>query len=1510
MRYCHERNTAPRYPGVLRWLTVVVLLLVMSGLDVFAQTPTFSIQGTGSGAANNFPLNTTSSRKTQHNYIGGEFTGAYAGLITTIYFKRGQAQTATSTFTNLTVWLGQVASSAFPSTTTFHTPMTQVYTAASTVIGTGAVDTWFAITLNNPFAYDPSQGLVVQLCQDGYTPSGILLRQYTQTTPPYRRIYGTTTCTSTSGSGTDGARYDFGFDMTAPGPMNYVSSTTIQNNTAPAGVGSINQEIIGMQVVTSGGQSPLSVTSFTLNTAGSTSAADISSAKVYYTGGSNVFSTATAFGAPVANPSGAFTVNGSQTLLPGTNYFWLAYDISPAASAGNVVDGQCNSITVAGIPRTPTVTNPAGSRSLVAVMNGIYTINPSGSGSRNFTSFNNAITALNATGISGPVTFQVAAATYTETFSIGPVAGASAANTITFDGGTGNTASRIVSYSVGAAYGSVITLNGADYIKFKNLTVNSTNGSYGYGFLLTNQANYNEISNCIINLPTNTTSSYHIGIVANSTSSYSSSGDWANYCLIQNNTINSGYYGVSWWGSSSSSLTTNVGNEFIGNTIQDWYYMGMYLYYSAAIKVNDNIVTQRSGSGSSGYAIYGYYHNDGPQFIGNYLRSNYNAMRVLYANQYYTVNTNRGKIVNNMTISDGTSTTYGLYCSYPRYTDIVYNSVYTRTTSTCYGFYQYGSSSTYDNKVANNYIVHEGNSTWYAIYNYYSTDMSMFDYNAYYRIGTGTDTYLWNGSSYASLAALQTATTTVHDNSVVGNPYFISRTDLHSRSHVGYQAGTPFTGITDDYDGDLRNGLTPSIGADEYPAPPAENDLGAVAVRLDYGVSKWARRENPGEQTVSVVVANTGLAPNPATVAVTYKLGSAPANSLDGVSQTFSPIWDASNRTALTFTQPLSGLAPNTNATVYATVFHTGDEVPANDGASDTRWIDNIKVHGHENFDRFVPPTFDDIPGYLTTRWAVDDVNGGTTWEVAPAVGTGGSNAMQYAGDGQTADDWVFSPAVELVAGSSYRISLNLRSISGSPQTVEVAFGQSPTPAAMTTFATFANFTNTAFMTAKALAGGLDPYFNTPNVNGLYYLGIRVTSGAGMGEVAIDDVVLDDNPSPPPKIGYGLPGSPITSFIDNPAIPIKVTAVYKQPGLINRTYQVASTTNIYGAAGDFLWDVESSTPWISLTKETPDPTLQGYNLTPPRPRQFQTFTMTINPSGLAPGVHLGSITFYGILFNYDFPPPANGLVATNEPFVVPVELRISATGSKGGATSMTATMGPLTVPGSPYHFTDPGTGDPIATVQVTGGQIDVMTITVFPNQLPTNITRFLYVTRYWQITHTGTGWTADITFPYADQEAAMILDRYQLRGVRQATPLSRWEDPIGGTNSISDPLTNTVMVQNFNETNIGGNIALAHPYFLAKNGEGTLPTAFTLAQNYPNPFNPSTAVSFTVAEERHVRLMVYNSLGVEVAELVNESLPAGRYEVAFDASNLPSGTYVYTMISGDFVQTRRMTLAK
>jgi aminopeptidase N len=91
---------------------------------------------------------------------------------------------------------------------------------------------------------------------------------------------------------------------------------------------------------------------------------------------------------------------------------------------------------------------------------------------------------------------------------------------------------------------------------------------------------------------------------------------------------------------------------------------------------------------------------------------------------------------------------------------------------------------------------------------------------------------------------------------------------------------------------------------------------------------------------------------------------------------------------------------------------------------------------------------------------------------------------------------------------------------------------------------------------------------------------------------------------------------------------------------------------------------------------------------------------------------------------------------------------------------------------------------------------------------------------------------------------------------------------------------------------------------------GGLPSAFALRQNYPNPFNPRTTIAYEIPRLTHVRLSVFDLLGKNVAELVNETMPAGTYVASFDAEELSSGVYFYRLSAGDFVQTKALLLLK
>ena len=89
-----------------------------------------------------------------------------------------------------------------------------------------------------------------------------------------------------------------------------------------------------------------------------------------------------------------------------------------------------------------------------------------------------------------------------------------------------------------------------------------------------------------------------------------------------------------------------------------------------------------------------------------------------------------------------------------------------------------------------------------------------------------------------------------------------------------------------------------------------------------------------------------------------------------------------------------------------------------------------------------------------------------------------------------------------------------------------------------------------------------------------------------------------------------------------------------------------------------------------------------------------------------------------------------------------------------------------------------------------------------------------------------------------------------------------------------------------------------------------LPGEYMLSQNYPNPFNPSTKIDFSIKNSGFVTLKVYDVLGQEVKTLVNEQKDPGTYRVTFEARDLTSGAYFYTLTAGNFTQTYKMLLVK
>ncbi len=89
-----------------------------------------------------------------------------------------------------------------------------------------------------------------------------------------------------------------------------------------------------------------------------------------------------------------------------------------------------------------------------------------------------------------------------------------------------------------------------------------------------------------------------------------------------------------------------------------------------------------------------------------------------------------------------------------------------------------------------------------------------------------------------------------------------------------------------------------------------------------------------------------------------------------------------------------------------------------------------------------------------------------------------------------------------------------------------------------------------------------------------------------------------------------------------------------------------------------------------------------------------------------------------------------------------------------------------------------------------------------------------------------------------------------------------------------------------------------------------IPEEYKLNQNYPNPFNPATRITYSIPENAKVTLKVFNLLGQEVAQLVNENQVRGNYVALFEANRLATGVYFYRLEAGKFTDTKKMLLLK
>src|SRR5688572_749008 len=315
-------------------------------------------------------------------------------------------------------------------------------------------------------------------------------------------------------------------------------------------------------------------------------------------------------------------------------------------------------------------------------LSGNFTINKgAGASATNFTTVSAAVQAISNCGVSGPVTFNVVAGSgpYNEQIILPVIPGTSATNTVTFEG-NGNTFTA----TPGTTLVGIVTFNGADFVKINNFKIElDGSATSGWGVQLLNASDNNAITNCTINLPLNTISSFVNGIVTGTTTLTSGAGNYANNLLIQKNVVNGGWYGILLNGVTSGAPT--YGNRILNNQVKDAGNIGIYLNNGGTgtiVEGNDiSRAIRINGTGFNGIYLAGNNINTivNKNLIHNThdaTSSTNNTVYAIYSSSLATVG-NENIIKNNLiyNINNAGGTFYGLYAASASGTHFYHNTV-------------------------------------------------------------------------------------------------------------------------------------------------------------------------------------------------------------------------------------------------------------------------------------------------------------------------------------------------------------------------------------------------------------------------------------------------------------------------------------------------------------------------------------------------------------------------------------------------------------------------------------------------------------------------------------------------------------------------------------------------------------------------------------------------------------------------------------------------------------------
>ena len=561
---------------------------------------------------------------------------------------------------------------------------------------------------------------------------------------------------------------------------------------------------------------------------------DIISRTVYATDTISRFAAANEFGKynySVCDDS-IYRITGNYTITkPGTYKFWIAYNIKTDAIVGNKIKAQLLSVVADGDSITTLAQSETAVRAIKAGMSGIYTIGSSTSA--DFPTFTAAITAIKG-GISGNVTFNVESGTYDEMILIPEIPGASDYNKITFQSQSGNYQDVIVHKSGyltrPSGFGSyddygTITINGADYLTLKNISVKATSNQAKSVVLVTNVSEHFTMDGCYVEAPKS--SSYSTQVHCLQIKGKNEAYQNCDYSVVKNSIFKGGYAGVYVYGTGYVALPKQKGAVVYNNKFSEQDYFGIYMTKEHNAKIYDNTI-KISGTINTGYKAIDAVMIGNIQIYNN--RIHLDSTATNYAYGIYTRRRDdnetlqgRNKIYNNEIIFDNPRSVSStpIYFSDPlTNTEFVYNSILVKQSNPAIKnslvyLKTYASGKTNENvNFVNNLFQNFTEGVVYQVQNEsYLTPQISFHHNGYFTQGTAIASN--GGSPVADLDAWQAI---VGDSaSVFAQAVFYSDQSLNLDNGDIFKIGANRQDITyTDINGIRRHTQTPTIGAYEF----------------------------------------------------------------------------------------------------------------------------------------------------------------------------------------------------------------------------------------------------------------------------------------------------------------------------------------------------------------------------------------------------------------------------------------------------------------------------------------------------------------------------------------------------------------------------------------------------------------------------------------------------------------------------------------------------------------------